>query len=737
MADMPKTHTKRSSIQMLQEMLGVGGTSRVESVSDRRKQSLSAWESFKSVDWAQDAKRDWDITHADGLEVDENAPCFGKAMSEAGTWIIPAIVGVLTATSGTFIEYTVEWVSALRFGYCPSKWLYATDENCEDWVMYSNGWVGYAVVSTLLATISATMTWAFAPMAKGSGIPEIKTILGGFSFPQVLAGNTLVVKIIGLSLSVGAGLSCGKEGPLVHIACCWSSFICKFAPRYAKNEAKQRELLSCACAAGVAVAFGAPLGGVLFSLEEASTIFPNRTMLRAFFASSVAAVTLSWYDPTGTGKLTMFEASYDTPPAAYELFIFILIGVIGGCVGSLFIHYNVIIAKARAPGTPFRKYCHIILEVALIALLTGITSYPLYFTQVQSNVGIRAMFHSCEDTRADKHKFMLDLCDPSDSTMPMMTMEIVKNLLLAGFIRYVQMTFTFGTGAPAGLFIPSLYTGAAIGRVIGMLVSYLHITYGVFPHVSRHGVYAMIGAASVLGGVCRVTISLVVIMFELTDGIQMIVPFMFACFTAKWVGDYFCPGIYDYMIMVRKYPFLHEPSEETRDITAGEIMDGVIDCIHPECGTVGSFVKFLQNAKYGGYPLTVSPKEPMLLGYLVTGFVLDYLEEKLETDESITDTTPVVFAKYLDGKPHPQGAIDLSHLVDHTVYRCVKEQSSAILHNMFRNLGIKMIMVTERGNVVGIITKKAFIKYMEDLHHGGNHREVGHGSGNTEALLPK
>lgn len=73
---------------------------------------------------------------------------------------------------------------------------------------------------------------------------------------------------MGLILSVSAGLNLGKEGPMVHIACCIGNILSYLFPKYGRNEAKKREILSAAAAAGVSVAFGAPIGGVLFSLEE-------------------------------------------------------------------------------------------------------------------------------------------------------------------------------------------------------------------------------------------------------------------------------------------------------------------------------------------------------------------------------------------------------------------------------------------------------------------------------------
>ena len=90
---------------------------------------------------------------------------------------------------------------------------------------------------------------------------------------------------MGLILSVSAGLSLGKEGPMVHIACCIGNFFSYFFPKYGRNEAKKREILSAAAAAGVSVAFGAPIGGVLFSLEE--VIMINTTYFLVNFKTKI------------------------------------------------------------------------------------------------------------------------------------------------------------------------------------------------------------------------------------------------------------------------------------------------------------------------------------------------------------------------------------------------------------------------------------------------------------------
>ena len=108
---------------------------------------------------------------------------------------------------------------------------------------------------------------SFAPYAAGSGISEIKCIIAGFVMKGFLGFWTLLVKSIALPLAIASGLSVGKEGPSVHYAVCTGNVISRWFTKYKRNAGKTREILSACAAAGVAVAFGSPVGGVLFSLE--------------------------------------------------------------------------------------------------------------------------------------------------------------------------------------------------------------------------------------------------------------------------------------------------------------------------------------------------------------------------------------------------------------------------------------------------------------------------------------
>lgn len=72
--------------------------------------------------------------------------------------------------------------------------------------------------------------------------PQIKTILSGFIIRGYLGKWTLITKTVTLVLAVSSGLSLGKEGPLVHVACCCANILCHLFTKYRKNEAKRREV---------------------------------------------------------------------------------------------------------------------------------------------------------------------------------------------------------------------------------------------------------------------------------------------------------------------------------------------------------------------------------------------------------------------------------------------------------------------------------------------------------------
>jgi hypothetical protein len=144
--------------------------------------------------------------------------------------------------------------------------------------------VSYQV--TFAAIAALFVCWE--PLAAGSGIPEVKCFLNGIDLPRVMRVRTLLCKVCGVSFSVASGLPVGKEGPMVHtgavvaasvsqgksrlwgVDTSWSKF-----PDF-RNDREKRDFVACGAAAGVCSAFGAPIGGVLFALEEGCSYFDTK-----------------------------------------------------------------------------------------------------------------------------------------------------------------------------------------------------------------------------------------------------------------------------------------------------------------------------------------------------------------------------------------------------------------------------------------------------------------------------
>ena len=110
------------------------------------------------------------------------------------------------------------------------------------------------------SNVTDPVTLVFISMYVATSYLSIYIIIfrcSGFIIRGYLGKWTFLIKSVAIMLAVAAGLSLGKEGPMVHMACCIGNILAYLFPKYGRNEAKKREILSAASAAGVSVAFGA------------------------------------------------------------------------------------------------------------------------------------------------------------------------------------------------------------------------------------------------------------------------------------------------------------------------------------------------------------------------------------------------------------------------------------------------------------------------------------------------
>jgi chloride channel 6 len=157
----------------------------------------------------------------------------------------------------------------------------------------------FLVFSLLFGGTAAIMTVFIGPGAAGGGMAELMGYLNGINYPGLISLRTLFVKIFGLGLAVASGLCIGKEGPLAHIGAilghCVIYLPCIPGMKYFRNDVDKREVAAAGMAAGVAAAFGSPIGGSLFAYEVSrpSTFWSFGLTWKIFFCSSISTFLLN------------------------------------------------------------------------------------------------------------------------------------------------------------------------------------------------------------------------------------------------------------------------------------------------------------------------------------------------------------------------------------------------------------------------------------------------------------
>lgn len=191
-----------------------------------------------------------------------------------GHWIFLMLVGIITATVAYLIDQGVAYMLYFRLLICEESGLH--------WGVSFSIWI---VITLFFTAIAAGIGQFISKDAEGSGIPELKSILAGVNIYRYLSFRTLIGKVLGLFAALSAGLSVGKEGPFVHVSAGIVNKLSKFKPfsDIYHNQSLKKQMLAASVAAGVTATFGAPIGGVLFSIEVTSTYYMVNNLWKAFF----------------------------------------------------------------------------------------------------------------------------------------------------------------------------------------------------------------------------------------------------------------------------------------------------------------------------------------------------------------------------------------------------------------------------------------------------------------------
>ena len=199
------------------------------------------------------------------------------------SWIVVTLVGAGIGVNAALVNVVTSWLTDLKFGYCRVSWWLNSkfccweidpiagedgtlSQSCQDWrnwseIFFGLGYLVYVGYAVTFALSAAYLVRQYAPYAAGSGISEIKCILAGFIMKGFLGPLTLIIKSITLvrlgspyetlilpdmrylchylqPLAIASGLSVGKEGPSVHVACAIGSVVGSSFPRFSRSHGR-------------------------------------------------------------------------------------------------------------------------------------------------------------------------------------------------------------------------------------------------------------------------------------------------------------------------------------------------------------------------------------------------------------------------------------------------------------------------------------------------------------------
>lgn len=339
--------------------------------------------------------------------------------------------------------------------------------------------------------LTVFMTRRVFPGSQGSGIPQtIAALEPGqrTNRSKLLSLRIAVGKMFLTMLALLSGAAVGREGPTVQIGASIMHSMNRFA-KFSKHD-MERGLILAGGAAGIAAAFNTPLAGIVFAIEEMGRSFDQHnssTILMTVIISGITSLAL-------LGNYSYFGHTSETLAFGREWEVVIICGISGGLLGGIFSR-SLIEAAKGLPGrvgavmkehpVAFAAGCGLVL--ALLGLLSGNTTYGSGYSEAKQIV-------NGTDTLPESY----------------------------GLLKMLVTMVSYVSGIPGGIMAPSLSAGAGFGANIAHFM----------PSVPT-GAAITLGMVAYFSGATQVPITAFVIVMEMTDNHEMILPLMAASFIAS------------------------------------------------------------------------------------------------------------------------------------------------------------------------------------------------------------
>ncbi len=390
---------------------------------------------------------------------------------------IAVVVGVVVGLGSLAFDFALEFSSHLFWHLIP-EWF---GEGCHWCIVFIP-----AVGGLLLAPFIK----AFPKEAMTDGVPatmEAVALKNGF-----MRWSNALLRIVMSALTLGSGGSAGSEGPIIQIGAALASGVGQVI-RVSGN--RLRVITACGAGAGLASIFNAPIAGVLFSLEVVLGEFNVHTFSPIVISSVIAtAFSRAFIHHEPLLQLPPFSVS-----SPWEISLYALLGIIAGLVSITFTQ-------------TMHGVEHIFKHQVRL---------PAYFKPALGGlaVGFMGMFYP----QIFGYSYV-PISRAIDGQI------ILSTLVILVLLKIVATAFTLGSGGSGGVLCPSLFLGATLGSACGALF------HQWLPDIAvSQGAYGVVGMGAMLGAVVQAPMTAIIMVFEMTNEYQVILPMMTSCILAALV----------------------------------------------------------------------------------------------------------------------------------------------------------------------------------------------------------
>jgi CIC family chloride channel protein len=353
-------------------------------------------------------------------------------------------------------------------------------------------WWARLVVPVMGAALAAALAVLFATRRDAQGgFPDILEIvsLGG----RTIRLSSSLRRATASLMTLASGGSVGREGPMGQIAAAIGS---RIGRSFHFSEDRIRILVAAGIAAGFAAAYNTPIGATLFVLEVIIGSFNMVFFGPAVVAAAISTLVTRFFG--GPGPIYAPGAEYALV-SAWEVGPYLLLGFLAGLASVLF---QVTMERT------YRIWDGFHLPLLLRTPLGGLC------------VGAMAVF------------WPYILGNGYETINLVLAGRVAVGLMAILFVmKMLATTITLASGGSGGVFTSTMFVGAVLGGVFGV------VTHQLAPgHTAVSGAYALAGMGGIIAGTTHAPFLAIIMVFEMTQNYGIVLPLMLTSITAYWTA---------------------------------------------------------------------------------------------------------------------------------------------------------------------------------------------------------